>query len=91
MSFLCNAVWGLLHNQPQKDVVCKKYEYYVEICDYRQSSPLSREDTFHYSTDRNQWNTRHIATTLQRINRVGYPIVINKHLRLLLYASEASK
>ena len=52
MCFLCNTLCGLLHNQPQKDMLCEKFEYYVKICDYREPSPLSRENTSHYSTDR---------------------------------------
>ena len=48
----CNGLCGLLDYQPQKVVLCEKYEYYVKICDYRDASPLSRGNTSHYSTDR---------------------------------------
>ena len=30
MSFLCDALCGLLHNQTQKDVLCELYVYYVK-------------------------------------------------------------
>ena len=78
--FFCNKLCGLLDYQPQKDVLCEKQEYYVKICDYREPS--------FFIIPIEQRNTRHIATMLRRINKVGYPTVLNRHLHPLQDAVE---